>query len=158
MFWGSSKKKETEEREKTLKELRTSFPSIRRPNNDDTVYELLFEVNRQFSTLRIYIPTEYPVERPGMRWLNFVAAPVYAFFLFVFVVIVLQVVGSVTNAWLDQYKRVVGCDKVCFMMLCCFHSYFHSCHHRMLQLINWQKTSSVTEVVQETLAQVTLYM
>lgn len=26
--------------------------------------------------------------------------------------IVLQVVGTITHAWLDQYKRVVGCEKV----------------------------------------------
>ncbi len=57
MFW-KKKDNDSEIKDKMLRELRGSFPSIRRPNNDDTVFELLFEINKQYNTLRIFIEAQ----------------------------------------------------------------------------------------------------
>jgi len=65
MFWGKKKESDSDIKEKSLRELRSSFPSIRRPNNDDTVYELLFEVNSQYNTLRMFFAADFPASRPG---------------------------------------------------------------------------------------------
>lgn len=62
--WGKKLTKE-EEREKQIKELKHSFPSIRRPNNDDALFELKFVVNTQYSSLRVIIPSDFPTTRPG---------------------------------------------------------------------------------------------
>ena len=58
-------KKKSDEKDKQIKELRTTFPSIRRPNNDDTNFELLFEVGRIYSSLRIYLLPDFPIAKPG---------------------------------------------------------------------------------------------
>ena len=90
MFWGGSKKNDgAEVKDRMLRELRSAFPSLRRPNNDDTVYELLFEVDQKYNTLRVFFSPDFPASRP-----------------------VLQVVGTISHPSLDQYKRVVGNEKV----------------------------------------------
>ena len=68
MFSAVFKKKDTdaEIREKLLRDLRSAFPSIRRPNNDNSMFELLFEVNKQYITLRIFISADFPTSRPGI--------------------------------------------------------------------------------------------
>ena len=88
------KDSENEAKDKILRDLRSSFPSIRRPNNDDTMFEILFDINKQFCTLRIFVLEGFPTSRP-----------------------VLQVVGNVSHPWLDSYKRVVGCEKVSIIEL-----------------------------------------
>jgi hypothetical protein len=65
MFWGASKKKKDEDKERHIRELKQVFPSIRRPNNDDTLFEIKFVVNNQYSSLRIFIPADFPHTRPG---------------------------------------------------------------------------------------------
>ena len=69
MFWGTTKKKRgDEEKEKQIKELKQVFPSIRRPNNDDNLFEIKFVVNNQYSSLRVFIPGDFPSTRPGMHF------------------------------------------------------------------------------------------
>ena len=58
-------KKKGDERERQIRDLRSTFPSIRRPSNDDARFELLFEVGRSYSTLRIYLLPEFPIAKPG---------------------------------------------------------------------------------------------
>ncbi len=62
--WGKKLTKE-EEREKQITTLKHSFPSIRRPNNDDNLFELKFVVDKQYSALRVIIPNDFPTTRPG---------------------------------------------------------------------------------------------
>ena len=65
MFW--SKKKIDDDKDKQIRDLKSVFPSIRRPNNDDTLFELKFVVDNQYSSLRIFIPADFPMTRPGKR-------------------------------------------------------------------------------------------
>ena len=65
MFWSTKKSKPEDDREKLLKEFKNSFPSVRRPNNDDHLFEIPFVVGGQYSSLRIFIPTDFPQTRPG---------------------------------------------------------------------------------------------
>lgn len=65
MFWGTKKKED--DREKQLKHLKAAFPSMRRPNNDDTLYDLRFTVDNQYNSIRISIPEDFPQSRPGSR-------------------------------------------------------------------------------------------
>ncbi len=86
--WGKKPTKE-EDRERLIKALKHSFPSIRRPNNDDNLFEIRFVVDGQYSSLRVIIPTDFPTTRP-----------------------VLQVQGPVTHPWLDQLRQINGSYKV----------------------------------------------
>jgi hypothetical protein len=63
-MFGWNKKKE-DEKEKQLKQFKYAFPSLRRPNNDDTLYEIRFLVENQHNALRIAIPNEFPSVKPG---------------------------------------------------------------------------------------------
>lgn len=66
MFWGHKKTKgEDKDKEKQIRELKAVFPSIRRPNNDDNLFEIKFVVNTQYSSLRVFIPADFPNTRPG---------------------------------------------------------------------------------------------
>jgi hypothetical protein len=58
-------KRKEEEKDRQIKDLRTSFPSLRRPNSDDALFEMLFQVDRVYSTLRIYISPDFPSTKPG---------------------------------------------------------------------------------------------
>ena len=58
-------KRKDEEKEKQIKDLKINFPSIRRPDNDDAIFEIVFEVNRCYSALRIYIMPDFPTSKPG---------------------------------------------------------------------------------------------
>jgi hypothetical protein len=58
-------KKRDEDKDRQIRELCATFPSIRRPQNDDTLFEMLFDVNRVYSTLRIYIHADFPNSKPG---------------------------------------------------------------------------------------------
>lgn len=60
------KKKVDEGKAKQIRDLRSSFPSLRRPHNDDSVFEMLFEVDKAYSTLRIYIHPDFPNSKPGL--------------------------------------------------------------------------------------------
>jgi hypothetical protein len=55
------------ERSKLINQLTATFPSIRRPNNDESMFEIKFLVDAQYSSLRIYIPSDFPQTRPGLR-------------------------------------------------------------------------------------------
>lgn len=59
------KEKKEDDKEKQLKHMKAAFPSIRRPNNDDRLFELRFTVENQNNTLRISIPDDFPQSRPG---------------------------------------------------------------------------------------------
>jgi hypothetical protein len=87
MFWGAKKK--DDDKEKQLKHMKAAFPSMRRPNNDDRLFELRFTVDNQYNTLRITIPDDFPQSRP-----------------------VYQVLGPVSHQWLDGSKLVSGCRKL----------------------------------------------
>jgi hypothetical protein len=65
MHWFRSNKDQEPTREKNVKELCASFPSIRRPQDDDNMFELLFEIDRKYNTLRIYLPSDFPANKPG---------------------------------------------------------------------------------------------
>lgn len=124
MFQWAKKSAESFEKERSIKELKAVFPDIRRPNNDNNLFEILFDVQGNaaplaashtlayiartghYSTLKIFIPTDYPVTKP-----------------------VLQVMGPLVHPWLDEYKQVVGGDK----------------------LQHWTKTSSLADLVSTTL-------
>lgn len=108
MFWFKGKEQEQYTKEKQIQDLSGAFPSIRRPNQDNNLFEIVFEIDRKYNTLRIYLPSDFPSNKP-----------------------VLQVLGPVVHPWLDQYKRVSGCEKLTY----------------------WTKNTSLTEVVQETLSQ-----
>jgi hypothetical protein len=86
---GKKLSKAESERLKMITPLKSTFPSIRRPNNDDSLFEIKFLVDAQYSSLRIYIPSDFPLTRP-----------------------VLQVAGPLTHPWLDQFKQVAGCQKL----------------------------------------------
>lgn len=64
-------KRKEEEKDKQIKDLRTSFPSLRRPNNDDALFEMLFEVDKKYNTLRIYISPDFPSTKPGLSRMFF---------------------------------------------------------------------------------------
>lgn len=87
-FFGLGKKPETE-REKKIKEFRLAFPTSRRPHNDDSTIEVLFLVNKEYNTLRIFITADFPQSKP-----------------------VFQVIGPLSHPLLDNFKRVVGCRQV----------------------------------------------
>ena len=67
--WGNtrrdSKTKFEDDREKQIRSLKSAFPSIRRPNNDDSLFEMKFVVDGIYSSLRIHIPADFPLIRPG---------------------------------------------------------------------------------------------
>lgn len=71
MFWGPKKKKDEVDKEKQIKELKQVFPSIRRPNNDENLFEIKFVVNNQYSSLRVFIPADFPSTRPGAHFGGF---------------------------------------------------------------------------------------
>ena len=78
------------DRERQIRELTIAFPSLRRPvvdQKDINVFEILFDVNRSYSTLRITLNTSFPGSKP-----------------------VLQIIGPLNHSWLDANKVVVGCD------------------------------------------------
>eukprot|EP01031_Cornospumella_fuschlensis_P033865 gene33865-40974_t len=88
MFWG--KKKTDDDKEKQIRQLKQAFPSLRRPNNDDTLFEIRFVgTDGQSNSLRVFIPSDFPLTRP-----------------------VLQVSGPLTHPWLDQFKQVNGSQKL----------------------------------------------
>lgn len=60
----------------------------------------------------------------------------------------LQVAGPVTHPWLDQFKQVNGCEKVPNIMI------VMDCLILSLQLMNWTKSSSLVEVVEESMSAV----
>lgn len=60
------KKRTDDEKDRQIRELRVTFPSLRRPNNDDELFEMLFEVEKAYSTLRIYLKPEFPSLKPGL--------------------------------------------------------------------------------------------
>lgn len=64
-MFGKKKDDNSGDRDRQIKEFRTYYPTIRRPNNDDTVFEMLFEVDKKYSTLRIYILPDFPTSKPG---------------------------------------------------------------------------------------------
>lgn len=67
LFGGKTKKDEQRDlREKLLRELRQNFPAIKRPNNDDTLFEILFLSSGEYQKLRIFIQTEFPAVKPGI--------------------------------------------------------------------------------------------
>ena len=54
-----------EEREKQIKLLKQTFPSIRRPNNNDALFEIRFHVETAYCSLKIFVPADFPNTRPG---------------------------------------------------------------------------------------------
>jgi hypothetical protein len=66
MFWSSKKPTREEEKEKHIKGLQHAFPSMRRPNNDNELFEVRFVVDGQFSSLRILVNGEFPNTPPGI--------------------------------------------------------------------------------------------
>lgn len=66
MFWGGKKKED--DRTKQVNKLKHAFPSIRRPNNDDNIFEFRFTVDGQYSTLRLSVPEDFPQGVPG-EWI-----------------------------------------------------------------------------------------
>ncbi len=108
MFWSSKKPSREEEKEKHIKGLQHAFPSIRRPNNDDDLFEVRFVVEGQYSSLRILVTGEFPAVAPGILHhpLNLPKNS------FTFVQSVIQAHGPVNHPWLNAQKVVIGSPKV----------------------------------------------
>lgn len=89
-LWGKrSSDTDSGSRARHVADLVACFPSIRRPNNDDSSFEFSFEIDRNLNTLRVWLPSDFPSTKP-----------------------MLQIVGPVQHPWLDQFKRVSGSEKV----------------------------------------------
>jgi hypothetical protein len=108
MFWFKGTQKDESGKEKQIRDLSNAFPSVKRPNQDDNMFELVFEIDRKYNTLRIYLPSDFPTSKPGIT--KFMS--IIKILTILNIILVLQVIGPVIHPWLDQYKRVVGCDKV----------------------------------------------
>lgn len=65
MFWFKGKEPEQSTKDKQIRELTSAFPSIKRPNQDDNLFEIIFEIDRKYNTLRIYLPNDFPTTKPG---------------------------------------------------------------------------------------------
>lgn len=61
------KKRIDDEKDRQIRELRATFPSIRRPNNDNEVFEIIFEIDRSYNTLRVYLQPDFPASKPGLQ-------------------------------------------------------------------------------------------
>jgi hypothetical protein len=77
MFWS---KKKDDDRERQLKQFKFAFPSLRRPNNDDSLFEIRFLVENQHMVLRIAIPNEFPAVKPGKKSDSF--TPTFSLFAY----------------------------------------------------------------------------
>jgi hypothetical protein len=67
MFWSRPKKDDSKDlREKNIQELKGAFPSVKRPNNDDSLFEIITTTNGSPNTIRIYIPQDFPNTKPGI--------------------------------------------------------------------------------------------
>ena len=64
-FLGLGKKKEDSDRDKQIKEFRNAFPNVRRPNHNDSTFEIMFKVNELIMTLRIFLTGDFPIGKPG---------------------------------------------------------------------------------------------
>ena len=108
------------DRKSQLAEFKASFPAHRKPNNDDSILEVVFSCQANLAILRldiyiymyvyfigliilytwvlsrIYITEEFPVQRP-----------------------VFQVIGDSKHPWIDSFKRVTGAPSVCI------HAFIH---------------------------------
>jgi hypothetical protein len=69
------KKRIDDEKERQIRDLRATFPSLRRPNNDNEVFEIIFEIDRSYNTLRVYLQPDFPASKPGLL------TTVHAFFI-----------------------------------------------------------------------------
>ena len=75
--WGATSRKESkskleDDKDKQIRSLKTAFPSIRRPHNDDSLFEMKIFVDGVYSSLRIVIPTDFPHTRPGLYIFNII--------------------------------------------------------------------------------------
>ena len=66
-LWGKSKSDTDVSRARQIADLKASFPSIKQPNNDDSSFELSFELDRQYNTLRIWLPSDFPSNKPVLQ-------------------------------------------------------------------------------------------
>ena len=67
-MFGFGKKKEESERDKQLKALRLAYPTVRRPHNDDSILEVLFLVQKEYNTLKIFLLSDFPNDAPSMSY------------------------------------------------------------------------------------------
>lgn len=66
--WGAKPAKKVDnEKELQISSLKIAFPSLRRPYNDDNVFEMRFAVDGQYNSMRITIPGDFPNSRPGRQ-------------------------------------------------------------------------------------------
>jgi hypothetical protein len=103
----SSKTSTKSLRDQSISELKAAFPSIRKPNADDSLYEILFSVGGTFSTLRIHMSYDFPLSKPCKS-----KSIVCWCFGEKTVHVGIQVIGTAEHPWLDQYKRVSTCPDV----------------------------------------------
>lgn len=90
--WASKKKGDSSkgtDRKSQLEEFKNSFPAHRKPNNDDSIIEIVFSCQGSLAILRMYLTDEFPVQRP-----------------------VFQVIGDYKHPWIDSFKRVTGAPMV----------------------------------------------
>lgn len=83
MFWFKGKEQEQFTKEKQIQELNGAFPSIRRPNQDNNLFEIVFEIDRKYNTLRIYLPSDFPSNKPGIYYF-IIFVLLFVLFLFCF--------------------------------------------------------------------------
>lgn len=91
--FGAAKKKDLEDRERILKEFKQAYPNAKSRSNDDSSFEILFQSNQQYYTLKIIIPVDFPNARPVIYVDN----------------------KSFVHPWLDSNKIVAGCSSVRFI-------------------------------------------
>lgn len=64
-FLGLGKSRIETEREKKIKEFRQAFPNLRKPYHDDSIYEVVFQSDQVYMTLRIFLTADFPTSKPG---------------------------------------------------------------------------------------------
>lgn len=79
MFWFKGKEQEQYTKEKQIQDLSGAFPSIRRPNQDNNLFEIVFEIDRKYNTLRIYLPSDFPSNKPGYYYYYFLLLSYFYF-------------------------------------------------------------------------------
>jgi hypothetical protein len=69
MSFFSRKKEPAQEnaRDKAIREFRQAFPNIRKPYNDDSAFEVLFQVDQLWYTLKIFLTGDFPVSKPSKQ-------------------------------------------------------------------------------------------
>jgi hypothetical protein len=65
-------------KDKMIKDLFKSYPRMTKPQKDNSVLEVSFDLQGQYSTLRIFLPHDFPISKPSNTFFY------YIFFIILF--------------------------------------------------------------------------